>query len=117
MQARDGKDIQGGAGVNTHAAAQAISDRHMDFRRQNAADRHACTHRGSTGFTDAVRSCSTCGLLAWCINKCVWYVCCLQKFKAEVYALTKEEGGRHSPFTSSYKPTFFLRTADVVGKR
>ncbi len=39
-----------------------------------------------------------------------------QKFAAEVYALTKEEGGRHSPFTSNYKPQFFLRTADVVGE-
>lgn len=38
-----------------------------------------------------------------------------KKFAAEVYALTKDEGGRHSPFTSNYKPQFFLRTADVVG--
>lgn len=38
-----------------------------------------------------------------------------QAFEAEVYALTKEEGGRHSPFTSNYRPQFFIRTADVVG--
>jgi elongation factor Tu len=35
--------------------------------------------------------------------------------KAEVYALTKDEGGRHTPFTGNYKPQFFFRTADVVG--
>ncbi len=40
----------------------------------------------------------------------------VQKFEAEVYALTKEEGGRHSPFTTNYAPQFFFRTADVVGK-
>jgi len=37
-------------------------------------------------------------------------------FEAEVYALTKEEGGRHTPFTTNYMPQFFFRTADVVGK-
>lgn len=38
-----------------------------------------------------------------------------QTFEAEVYALTKEEGGRHTPFTSKYKPQFFIRTADISG--
>lgn len=37
------------------------------------------------------------------------------KFEAEVYALTKEEGGRHTPFFSNYKPQFFFRTADITG--
>lgn len=37
------------------------------------------------------------------------------KFEAEIYALTKEEGGRHKPFMSNYRPQFFLRTADVTG--
>lgn len=37
-------------------------------------------------------------------------------FEAEVYALTKEEGGRHTPFTSSYKPQFYFRTADINGQ-
>lgn len=37
------------------------------------------------------------------------------KFEAEVYALTKEEGGRHKPFFSNYMPQFFLRTADITG--
>lgn len=37
-------------------------------------------------------------------------------FEAEVYALTKEEGGRHTPFTSKYKPQFFIRTADISGQ-
>ena len=36
-------------------------------------------------------------------------------FKAEVYILTKEEGGRHTPFTTNYRPQFFFRTADVTG--
>jgi elongation factor Tu len=38
------------------------------------------------------------------------------KFEAEVYALTKEEGGRHKPFMSGYRPQCFFRTADVSGK-
>ncbi len=37
------------------------------------------------------------------------------KFKAEVYVLTKEEGGRHTPFFSGYKPQFYFRTTDVTG--
>mmetsp|Transcript_23813 Transcript_23813/g.34787 ORF Transcript_23813/g.34787 Transcript_23813/m.34787 type:complete len:424 (+) Transcript_23813:39-1310(+) len=37
------------------------------------------------------------------------------KFEAEVYALSKEEGGRHKPFFSHYRPQFFFRTADVTG--
>mmetsp|Transcript_30593 Transcript_30593/g.72165 ORF Transcript_30593/g.72165 Transcript_30593/m.72165 type:complete len:436 (+) Transcript_30593:211-1518(+) len=37
------------------------------------------------------------------------------KFQAEIYALTKEEGGRHKPFMTNYRPQFFLRTADVTG--
>ncbi len=38
-----------------------------------------------------------------------------RKFKAEVYVLTKEEGGRHSPFFSGYRPQFYIRTMDVTG--
>jgi elongation factor Tu len=37
------------------------------------------------------------------------------KFKCQVYVLTKEEGGRHSPFFSGYKPQFYFRTTDVTG--
>ncbi len=37
------------------------------------------------------------------------------KFKAEVYCLTKEEGGRHTPFVSGYRPQFYFRTTDVTG--
>jgi len=37
------------------------------------------------------------------------------KFKGEVYILTKEEGGRHTPFFSGYRPQFYLRTTDVTG--
>jgi elongation factor Tu len=37
------------------------------------------------------------------------------KFKGEVYVLTKEEGGRHSPFFSGYRPQFYFRTTDVTG--
>ncbi len=39
-----------------------------------------------------------------------------KKFKAQVYVLTKEEGGRHTPFYSHYKPQFYIRTADVTGE-
>ncbi len=38
------------------------------------------------------------------------------KFKAQVYILKKEEGGRHTPFTKGYKPQFYIRTADVTGE-
>jgi len=38
-----------------------------------------------------------------------------RKFKAEVYVLTKEEGGRHTPFFTGYRPQFYFRTTDVTG--
>ena len=37
------------------------------------------------------------------------------KFKAEVYILSKEEGGRHTPFFNGYRPQFYFRTTDVTG--
>ncbi|MGC6391599.1 MAG: elongation factor Tu, partial [Alphaproteobacteria bacterium] len=37
------------------------------------------------------------------------------KFKAETYILTKEEGGRHTPFFANYRPQFYFRTTDVTG--
>jgi elongation factor Tu len=37
------------------------------------------------------------------------------KFKGEVYVLSKEEGGRHTPFFKGYRPQFYLRTTDVTG--
>jgi len=37
------------------------------------------------------------------------------KFKAETYILTKEEGGRHTPFFKGYRPQFYFRTTDVTG--
>jgi elongation factor Tu len=39
-----------------------------------------------------------------------------KKFKAEIYVLTKEEGGRHTPFFKGYKPQFYFRTTDVTGE-
>ena len=39
------------------------------------------------------------------------------KFRAEVYVLTKEEGGRHTPFFANYRPQFYFRTTDVTGDR
>jgi len=39
-----------------------------------------------------------------------------REFEAEVYALTKEEGGRHKPFFTGYKPQFYIRTTDVTGE-
>ncbi|MCK9480497.1 MAG: elongation factor Tu [Bacteroidia bacterium] len=38
------------------------------------------------------------------------------KFKAEIYVLTKEEGGRHTPFFNKYRPQFYFRTTDVTGE-
>ena len=37
------------------------------------------------------------------------------KFEADMYALTKEEGGRHKPFFNGYRPQFYFRTTDVTG--
>ena len=37
------------------------------------------------------------------------------KFKAQVYVLTKDEGGRHTPFFNGYRPQFYFRTTDVTG--
>ena len=37
------------------------------------------------------------------------------RFEAEVYVLTKDEGGRHKPFFSNYRPQFYFRTTDVTG--
>ncbi|RKX50635.1 MAG: elongation factor Tu [Thermotogae bacterium] len=39
-----------------------------------------------------------------------------KKFKANIYVLKKEEGGRHTPFTKGYRPQFYIRTADVTGE-
>lgn len=44
-----------------------------------------------------------------------WTVKAHKQFEAEVYVLKKEEGGRHTPFMSGYRPQFFLRTTDVTG--
>jgi len=38
-----------------------------------------------------------------------------RKFRAQIYALTKEEGGRHTPFFTGYRPQFYFRTTDVTG--
>ena len=38
-----------------------------------------------------------------------------KKFKAEIYALSKEEGGRHTPFFANYRPQFYFRPTDVTG--
>ena len=37
------------------------------------------------------------------------------KFKAQVYVLSKEEGGRHTPFFTNYRPQFYFRTSDITG--
>ena len=42
-------------------------------------------------------------------------VTCHTKFTAQVYILTKEEGGRHTPFFNNYRPQFYFRTTDVTG--
>ena len=40
----------------------------------------------------------------------------VKEFEAELYVLTQEEGGRHTPFLNNYRPQFYVRTADVTGK-
>ena len=43
------------------------------------------------------------------------HVTCHTKFTAQVYVLTKDEGGRHTPFFNNYRPQFYFRTTDVTG--
>ena len=43
-------------------------------------------------------------------------VTCHKKFKCQVYVLTKDEGGRHTPFFNNYRPQFYFRTTDVTGE-
>ena len=38
------------------------------------------------------------------------------QFKAQIYVLKKEEGGRHTPFKNKYRPQFYLRTLDITGE-
>jgi elongation factor Tu len=38
------------------------------------------------------------------------------EFEGEIYVLTKDEGGRHTPFFTGYKPQFYIRTTDVTGE-
>ena len=40
---------------------------------------------------------------------------CHKKFTAQVYVLTKDEGGRHTPFMNNYRPQFYFRTTDITG--
>ena len=40
---------------------------------------------------------------------------CYRKFTAQVYVLTKDEGGRHTPFFNNYRPQFYFRTTDITG--
>ena len=42
-------------------------------------------------------------------------ITCHTKFTAQVYVLTKDEGGRHTPFFNNYRPQFYFRTTDVTG--
>ena len=42
-------------------------------------------------------------------------ITCHHKFTAQVYVLTKDEGGRHTPFFNNYRPQFYFRTTDVTG--
>lgn len=51
----------------------------------------------------------------WQVLSAKWKVTPHTKFEAEIYVLKKEEGGRHTPFMSGYKPQFFFRTTDVTG--
>ena len=52
---------------------------------------------------------------AWSGAGQAWQITPHTKFEAEVYVLSKEEGGRHTPFFSGYRPQFYFRTTDVTG--
>lgn len=54
-------------------------------------------------------------VMRWQVLSATWTTTPHKKFEAEVYVLKKEEGGRHTPFMSGYKPQFFFRTTDVTG--
>jgi elongation factor Tu len=53
---------------------------------------------------------------AWSGFSEAWeYYCHIHDFEAEIYVLTKEEGGRHTPFFANYRPQFYFSTTDVTG--
>ena len=47
---------------------------------------------------------------------CTWFNYATYKIQAQVYVLSKEEGGRHTPFFKGYRPQFYVRTTDVTGE-
>jgi elongation factor Tu len=67
--------------------------------------------------TTSARCCAASAARTWSAARC-WQAGldhAAHKFKAEAYILTKEEGGRHTPFFTNYRPQFYFRTTDVTG--
>ena len=76
-----------------------LDEGHGGRQRRTAAARHREGRRGAR---------------AWCMAK-PGSITPHTKFKGEVYVLSKEEGGRHTPFFKGYRPQFYFRTTDVTG--
>ena len=85
--------------------------------------RAAFMHQSNTDFQDRRRPISRwasvtsrrAGFATGLVFVVFWFVLPHTKFHAEVYVLSKEEGGRHSPFFAGYRPQFYFRTTDVTG--
>ncbi|KAH8044726.1 hypothetical protein JL720_16991 [Aureococcus anophagefferens] len=92
-----------------------LSDADEDDARASRCSRSRWT--AARPATTSARSCAACAATRSSAARSsrAGTVPATKKFEAEVYVLTKEEGGRHTPFFSNYRPQFFIRTADVTG--
>ena len=95
--------------------------RHHARRKRPPAPASRCSASCSTRARRATTSASCCA--APSARKCSAGKCCASRrsvkphthFTAEIYVLSKEEGGRHTPFFNNYRPQFYFRTTDVTG--
>ena len=106
-----------GARSATRSRSSA-SSRHQDHRRHR--HRSSSTRRWTKASPATTSACSSAALKrttssaarCWLLPRAITPH---TKFEAEVYVLTKEEGGRHTPFFTGYRPQFYFRTTDVTG--
>ena len=115
-----GRHRQGRAGRRPHRR-RGRDRRHPADRRRRCAPAWRCSARSSTRVRPATTSARCCGARRrrrWSGARC-WpspgSITPHTDFEAQVYVLTKEEGGRHKPFFSNYRPQFYFRTTDVTG--
>ena len=100
---------------------EARDRRHPSDRRRRPAPASRCSASCSTRARPATTSARCCAASTVTASSAARFcakpgsVKPHKKFKAEAYILTKEEGGRHTPFFTNYRPQFYFRTTDVTG--